>query len=74
MGPCVSDFGCLVGSRASLTDAAVRLAMPAAHTASIHQSPSGISVNLANEWRARQTCRDARAQNEREGNAANRPS
>uniref|UniRef100_H3CUW4 Zinc finger transcription factor Trps1 n=1 Tax=Tetraodon nigroviridis TaxID=99883 RepID=H3CUW4_TETNG len=45
VGPCVSDFGCSEGGRASLTDAGC-LASDARRTHYIHQSPGGVSVHV----------------------------
>lgn len=56
MGPCVSDFGCSEGSRASLTDAAVWLATPGAHTTLI--SHLAVSLHLTTVWPEQQTRRE----------------
>lgn len=56
MGPCVSDFGCSEGGRASLTDAGC-LASDARRTHYIHQSPGGVSVHVKTARPAQRTHR-----------------
>lgn len=46
MGPCVSDSGCSQGSRASLTDAAVWLAVPGAHAARINHLALALALRI----------------------------